>query len=154
MTDYKYSALFGNGNGQPNLPIDEPERDRIRQELRDINKRQYDNFHAEYFVSKASLKFLEQTEEVLKFAIVCSTKCNDGKVFDTSGKAIELAEKLVTLAFELRKYLPYAAAEGLLVDKVYEAVVQRMEKIDKLSEYLQDYQVSNIDEPHSETLNW
>lgn len=153
MTDSKYSALFGNGNGLPNLPIDEPERDRIRQELRDIKKRQYKNFHMEFFVTKAPLKFLEQTKEVLKFAIACSTECSNGKVFDTSRIAIELAEKLVDLAFELGKYLPHTA-EGLLVDKVYQAVVQRMGKIDKLSEYLWDYQEDIIDEPQSETLNW
>jgi hypothetical protein len=152
MTNPKYCALFENCISESNLPIDELERDRIRQELRGINKRR-DNFHEKYLVSKASLKFLEQTEEVLKFAIACSTECNDGKVFDASQKATELACELETLATELARYLPHAA-EGLLVDNVYEAVLQRMEKIDRLSEYLQDYRVDIIDEPQSQTLNW
>src|SRR6266498_3284747 len=101
MTDPKYYALFGNSIGQSNLPVDEPERDRIRQELSGIKKRQYGNFHKNYLVSKASLKFLEQTEGALKFAIACPTECNDGKIFDAPRKAKELAEKLEESAFEL-----------------------------------------------------
>jgi hypothetical protein len=135
MTNPKYCALFKNYISKSNLLINKLERDCIRQELRGINKRQ-DNFYKKYLVSKALLKFLKQTKEVLKFAIIYLTEFNNGKVFNAFQKATKLAYKLETLAIELVRYLPYAIKEGLLINNIYKVVLQQIKKINRLLKYL------------------